>query len=327
MKELWRQRRAAAAAEERRPSEERPPPRCAARGRAAASAASTATLSACGTSVRLCNICSCSLVAIVQHTEAKPPENRLDPKRRARCGTGAELLFGAMKAQNFPDVPPTCSQAKFYLSFKGRKNKLGVIQGKLRIRSVPGAFLVLALVVVLVGSSVAMAGYWNLSEPQSSGWSPAPKDPPPSAGLIPSERMKVLGAVVVGVGLFLLICAGTVLYENRDRETKMLAAQARSGISTLSASIASADIKGTREAGSMVQHHPWIQTSNAPPLHTVCRPKPATSEPLLPTQAGKGLQDDQQDQQAAVHQREAERPHTLHSSGTSSQTEISMNWV
>lgn len=162
-----------------------------------------------------------------------------------RCVKGAEILFGAMKAQNFQELPPTCSPGKPYLSFKGRKNEFGVIQGKLRIRSTPGAFLVLGLVVVFVGSSVAMAGYWNLSEPQSSGWSLASKDPPPSAGLIPSERMKVLGAVIVGVGLFLLICASTVLYENRDRETKMLAAQARSVICTLSASIASADIKET----------------------------------------------------------------------------------
>lgn len=183
-----------------------------------------------------------------------------------------------MKAQTPQEAPPTCSKGKFYLSFRGRKTKLGVIQGKLRLRSLPGAFLVLGLVVVFAGSSLAMAGYWNLSEPQSSGWSLASKDPPPPAGLVPSERMKVLGAVIVGAGLFLLICASTVLYENRDRETTMLA-QARSGTCTLSASVASGDVEETRGAGLMVQHQPWIQTSTAAPLNMVYLPKPAPSEP------------------------------------------------
>lgn len=235
-----------------------------------------------------------------------------------RSVKGAEVLFGAMKAQSFQEVPPTCSKGKFYFSFKGRKTKLGVIQGELRIRSLPGAFLVLGLVVVLVGASMATAGYWN--------WSPASEEPPPPGGLIPSERMKVLGAVTVGAGLFLLICASTVLYENRDRETRKLAAQARSGTRTLSASIASEDIQETREASSVVQQSPWTQTCKAPPLSMVSLPKPATSEPLLPTQARVG-QHDQQDQQASVQQHEVERPHTLHSSATSSQTEISMNRV
>lgn len=221
-----------------------------------------------------------------------------------------------MKAQNSQEVPPSCSQGKLYLSFKGRRNKLGVIHGELRIRSLPGAFLVLGLVVVLVGGSMATAGHWNLSEPQSSGGSPASKDPRP---LIPSERMKVLGAVVVGVGLFLLICASTVLYENRDREAKILAAQARSGTHTLSASVASEDIKEPRGASLMVQQDPWTQTSTAPPLSVLYLPKPATSEPLLPGPL--------QDQRAAVHHREVERPQPLHSSGPASQTEISMNWV
>lgn len=223
-----------------------------------------------------------------------------------RCLKSAEILFGAMKAQNFQEVPPTCSGGKLYLSFKGRKKKLGVIQGKLRVRSMPGAFLVLGLLVVFVGSSMALAGYWNLPEPQSSGLGLASTDRPPSAGLLPSERMKVLGAVLVGVGLFLLICASTVLFENRDRETQMLAAQARSVICTLSA-----DIRETRAASSVVQQYPWTQTSKAPPLNKVYRPEPATSEPLLPTQARQDLQDYQRDPGPAVHHREVERPHTL----------------
>lgn len=243
-----------------------------------------------------------------------------------------------MKAQNFQELPPTCRQGKFYFSFKGRKSQFGTSQGKLRICSMPGAFLVLGLIVVFVGSSMAVAGYWrygksspsrtkSISEPQRSGWRLGSKDLLPSASLIHTEWMKLLGPVMVGVGLFILICAITVLYENRDRETKMLAAQVRREICTVSTSIPSADIKDTTDASSMVKPYPWIQTSPPPPLNMFYLHKLATSEPLLQTQSRKDRQDDQQDlhQPSPIHHHEVERPHTLHRSCNSSQTEISIN--
>lgn len=220
-----------------------------------------------------------------------------------------------MKARTSQEVPPPCSQGTLYLSFRGRTNPPGVTQGQLRLRSLPGAFLVLGLVVVFAGSSLAMAGYWNLSEPQSSGWSLASKDPPPPAGLIPSGRMKALGAVIVGVGLFLLICASTALYENRDRETKRLS-------STLSAPGASADIEEPRGAGVVVQHHPWIQTSKAAPLNVACLPRPATSQP--PSNPGKkrsaGLP-------ASYHPPPGGASSPPPQLYTSSQAEISLKWA
>lgn len=37
-----------------------------------------------------------------------------------------------------------------------------------------------------------------------------------------SDRLKVLGPLVMGVGIFLFICANAVLYENRDKKTKVI---------------------------------------------------------------------------------------------------------
>ncbi|XP_028281264.1 uncharacterized protein LOC114448490 [Parambassis ranga] len=78
---------------------------------------------------------------------------------------------------------------------------------KLHLGSAPGVWLLLGVVVVLVGMSVAVAGYVSA----------APK-PVGGRGSTHVERMKLAGPVVMGVGLFIFICAATLLYENRDRE-------------------------------------------------------------------------------------------------------------
>ncbi|XP_073787702.1 transmembrane protein 200A isoform X2 [Danio rerio] len=140
-------------------------------------------------------------------------------------------------------------------SLHSRRKKEGVIQGKLRIRSMPGAFLVLGVVVVVVGTALAVAGYWPYrahrssldtveegSSGTASGWGLGSKGLFSAASLVHSERMKLLGPVIMGVGLFILICANTVLYENRDRETQMLLAQMRSVICSVSAAVPSADL-------------------------------------------------------------------------------------
>ncbi|XP_030014734.1 transmembrane protein 200B-like [Sphaeramia orbicularis] len=81
------------------------------------------------------------------------------------------------------------------------------LQTKLHLRSAPGVWLLLGVVVVLVGMAVAVAGYVSA----------APK-PVGGRGSTHIERMKLAGPVVMGVGLFIFICAATLLYENRDRE-------------------------------------------------------------------------------------------------------------
>ncbi|KAM7383504.1 hypothetical protein PAMP_003150 [Pampus punctatissimus] len=88
-----------------------------------------------------------------------------------------------------------------------RKRK--ALQTKLHLRSAPGVWLMLGVAVVLVGMGVAVAGYVSA----------APK-PVGVRGTTHVDRMKLAGPVVMGVGLFIFICAATLLYENRDQVLK-----------------------------------------------------------------------------------------------------------
>lgn len=81
------------------------------------------------------------------------------------------------------------------------------LQTKLHLRSAPGVWLMLGVAVLLVGMGVAVAGYVSA----------APK-PVGGRGSTHIERMKLAGPVVMGVGLFIFICAATLLFENRDLE-------------------------------------------------------------------------------------------------------------
>lgn len=169
-----------------------------------------------------------------------------------------------------------------------------MIQGKLRIKSLPGAFLVLGVVVVVVGTALAVAGYWPYrthrsgggglpsgDQPGSSGWGPGTKGLLSTAGLIHSERMKLLGPVIMGVGLFILICANTVLYENRDRETQMLLAQMRNVICSVSAAVPSADLTELAVSSLTARHYQWVSSLPAAHLNILCLQELTSSEPLL----------------------------------------------
>lgn len=185
--------------------------------------------------------------------------------------------------------------AKSRFSLRSRRKKSGLVRGKLRIRSTPGAFLVLGVVVVMVGSALAMAGYWpyrlskskssvfqatdgeTLSEPQQkTRWGVGAKGLVSGAGLVHSERMKLLGPVIMGVGLFILICANTVLYENRDRETQMLVAQMQSVLCSVSTAVPSADLQQAALSNSSADRFPRR-------LDTLCLQKLAASEPTFPS--------------------------------------------
>ncbi|CAN9504188.1 unnamed protein product [Ophioblennius macclurei] len=202
------------------------------------------------------------------------------------------------KSRGVAPSSPSC-QRKSRFTLRARRKKVGVIRGKLRIRSMPGAFLVLGVVVVVVGTALAVAGYWpyrlsrssilrvaeedSISESQTSGWSFGAKGLLSTASLMHSERMKLLGPVIMGVGLFILICANTVLYENRDRETQMLLAQMRSVMCSVSAAVPSADLKEAAVANSMAKHYQWVSSLPAAHLNILCLQQLASSEPLLQT--------------------------------------------
>lgn len=228
---------------------------------------------------------------------------------------------------------------KSCFSLRGRKQKHSVIQGRLRIRSIPGAFLVLGVVVVVVGSALAVAGYWpgrisrspilgaaereNISETQRLSWTAPANSFLSTANPINSERMKLLGPVIMGIGLFILICANTVLYENRDRETQMLLAQMRSVICSVSAAVPSADFKDVAAANSMAKHYHWISSLPAAHVNILCLQQLVSSAPLLQTRHPnsqennvEGLCQQKVFQTEALHHQESEPSPSLYSSHT-----------
>lgn len=89
-----------------------------------------------------------------------------------------------------------------------------VING-LYLRSPPGACVLLAGVLLLVGMGVAVAGYWpNQARKITSQHATVQRS---SNGRTASEKLKLVGPIIMGVGLFVFICASTLLYENRDQ--------------------------------------------------------------------------------------------------------------
>ncbi|XP_059412815.1 transmembrane protein 200A-like [Carassius carassius] len=212
-------------------------------------------------------------------------------------------------------------------SLHSRRKKEGVIQGKLRIRSMPGAFLVLGVVVVVVGTSLAVAGYWPYrahrssvdtteegSSGSASGWGLGSKGLFSTASLVHSERMKLLGPVIMGVGLFILICANTVLYENRDRETQMLLAQMRSVICSVSAAVPSADLL---QVNSLASHYQWVSSLPAAHLNILCLQEMSSSEPLLQV---KSMDEEdsilQQVHTEVLHHQDSSSTPSIHSSSS-----------
>lgn len=226
------------------------------------------------------------------------------------------------------ESPSPTRRRRSCFSLRGRRKKGGAIRGKLRMRSVPGAFLLLGLLVVVVGTALAVAGYWPyrlskaamLTEGEESGWSLGAKGflSTARASLVHSERMKLLGPVIMGVGLFILICANTVLYENRDRETQMLLAQMRSVICSVSAAVPSADLQDMAVANSMSKHYQWVSSLPAAHLNILCLQQLACSEPVLRTQSTERDYQRAVLQTEALHHQESESTPSLKSSTSNS---------
>ncbi|KAK2509636.1 hypothetical protein MC885_006536 [Smutsia gigantea] len=161
----------------------------------------------------------------------------LTPARRRQCPDDGEMTAGS---------PGDCGEVR--RSPEGRVFRLGRrlgrrrrqrsppeslrVRARLRLRSPSGAFAALGALVVLVGMGIAVAGYWphraGASVPRAANASAAPVSELRREGRSasrthgPHERLRLLGPVVMGVGLFVFICANTLLYENRDLETRRL---------------------------------------------------------------------------------------------------------
>ncbi|XP_064028713.1 transmembrane protein 200B [Pogoniulus pusillus] len=105
------------------------------------------------------------------------------------------------------------------------------VKGQLRMRSPSGAFVMVGISVVLVGMTIAVVGYWPHRGPGVSGASAGNgstggdmrREVATARSHLPhSEKLKLIGPVIMGIGLFIFICANTMLYENRDMETRRL---------------------------------------------------------------------------------------------------------
>ncbi|XP_073522199.1 transmembrane protein 200B [Phyllobates terribilis] len=122
-------------------------------------------------------------------------------------------------------------------------------KGQLRLRSLPGAFLFVGIFLVLIGLTVAVIGYWP---PKSNSQLPSM---PPSQPQQSEERLKLIGPVIMGFGLFVFICANTLLYENRDMETRRL-------LQTSAVTQEHADMALSANSGVKVQaQHTWSDSS------------------------------------------------------------------
>lgn len=155
---------------------------------------------------------------------------------------------------------------------KRKKNDVVVVKGKLNLCSPAGFVAAVGVVVLLVGVSLAVLGYWpnhnnqvysqlqspvgqtnskmsySKSPPTSLNWTSNKttleerelvnqsyinnnvSEPPLSSGFLQdfldrylySDNLKVFGPLVMGIGIFLFICANAVLHENRDKKTKII---------------------------------------------------------------------------------------------------------
>ncbi|XP_029602374.1 uncharacterized protein LOC115187515 [Salmo trutta] len=125
----------------------------------------------------------------------------------AAGSTGAVNTVCTQDSSHSPKT--TCPQTTWPCPLCFTQQQKDELEVRLRLHSPPGAWLLAGVVVVMVGMFVAVAGYAS-STPNPVG----------GRGSSHSERMKLLGPVVMGIGLFIFICAGTLLYENRDRENR-----------------------------------------------------------------------------------------------------------
>uniref|UniRef100_A0A3Q1GLI3 Transmembrane protein 200C n=1 Tax=Acanthochromis polyacanthus TaxID=80966 RepID=A0A3Q1GLI3_9TELE len=94
-----------------------------------------------------------------------------------------------------------------------------VVKGKLKLCSLSGLVAALGVLVLLMGVVMAALGYWP-RDGFLAYWTTAG----PHTGLryLYSDRLKVLGPLIMGIGIFLFICANAVLHENRDKKTKVI---------------------------------------------------------------------------------------------------------
>uniref|UniRef100_A0A8C1W0H4 Transmembrane protein 200C n=1 Tax=Cyprinus carpio TaxID=7962 RepID=A0A8C1W0H4_CYPCA len=131
---------------------------------------------------------------------------------------------------------------------KKRKNDVVVLKGKVKLCSVSGLVAALGVFILMIGVTMAVLGYWprernekfigpvrrikegNLTSNNELVKSNELDGADTSSGFFKSlivsylysDNLKVFGPLVMGIGIFLFICANAVLHEDRDKKTKII---------------------------------------------------------------------------------------------------------
>ncbi|NXN91880.1 T200B protein, partial [Rhinopomastus cyanomelas] len=129
-----------------------------------------------------------------------------------------------------PPVPPPAPSRRRGRRLRRKSPPEVQVKGQLRMRSPSGAFVVVGISVVLVGMTIAVVGYWphrgagggGAAAGNASAAGDTRREAAAGRPLPHSEKLKLIGPVIMGIGLFIFICANTMLYENRDMETRRL---------------------------------------------------------------------------------------------------------
>ncbi|NXC33873.1 T200B protein, partial [Campylorhamphus procurvoides] len=128
-----------------------------------------------------------------------------------------------------PAVPPVPSRRRGR-RLRRKSPTETLPKGQLRMRSLAGAFVMVGISVVLVGMTIAVVGYWphrghgggGAGTGNGSVAGDTRREVTATRHGPHSEKLKLIGPVIMGIGLFIFICANTMLYENRDMETRRL---------------------------------------------------------------------------------------------------------
>ncbi|NWS01265.1 T200B protein, partial [Motacilla alba] len=140
-------------------------------------------------------------------------------------GPMRELEHGGPKVP-VPPVPPRRRGRRL----RRKPPTEPLLKGQLRMHSPAGAFVMVGISVVLVGMTIAVVGYWphrghggtGASAGNTSVVGDMRREVVAGRHMPHSEKLKLIGPVIMGIGLFIFICANTMLYENRDMETRQL---------------------------------------------------------------------------------------------------------
>ncbi|KAK7880540.1 hypothetical protein WMY93_032821 [Mugilogobius chulae] len=165
--------------------------------------------------------------------------------------TGGLLRINARRQDSLRNKPRVPKPKK---PRKKRTQEVVVVQGRLQLCSLSGLVALVGLVVLLVGGVLAAVGYCPQDLLFKSGTSGRRQHHLSSGQIhlltielqerlnsshnsslnviqtllqrfLDSDRLKVLGPLVMGVGIFLFLCANAVLHENRDKKTKVIKLQ------------------------------------------------------------------------------------------------------